>query len=153
MAAISAPLNSGTSARAGSMSCTAESFRLRKRVSMGRGFRADISTKRFGWRGQNDQVGEKQALIAVFADQKSGHFGLQIAVAGMNSGPQGCFGGTALTNSFQNPLQITGSVGLADVLYGSQRLVVGESGLRPGESHEISFQRIDGNLSLGMKEL
>jgi len=62
----------------------------------------------------------QNTLVAVFADQKPGHFRFQIAIAGMNGGSQCRFRRTSLADSFQNSLQITGAVGLADVLYRSQ---------------------------------
>src|SRR6202521_6206365 len=92
-------------------------------------------------------------LIPVFAGQVLSDFGFQLAVIGVDGGPEGGFGRTALSQSFENPLQITHAVGVADVLNRREGLFIGHRGLSAGELHKTTFQGVEWNLTLCPEEL
>src|SRR5579885_3307249 len=59
----------------------------------------------------------RDGLFAVLAGEELAHFGFELPVVGMDAGPEGGFGGAALTDAFQDALHVTHAVSLGDVLH------------------------------------
>src|SRR5271167_831191 len=91
-------------------------------------------------------------LLAVLVGEIPGQVGLELAVVGMDGGPQGGLGGIALADALQDALNIAHAIGVVDVGHCSQRFGVGDVGFSAGETLEASFQSIEWDIALRFEE-
>src|SRR5438105_14634788 len=61
----------------------------------------------------------------------------------MDGGAQGRFGRASLPDPLQDAAQVVHAIGVANVLRGGKRFVVGQPSLRGGEAYEIPFEPIE----------
>src|SRR5581483_4545409 len=94
-----------------------------------------------------------RGLFAVFIGQIFSDFSFHLAVVRVDGRTQGGFGGTALSEAFQDSTYVTHPVCVIYVLHRRQRFVVGNDGLKRRELHEAAFKGVIGNLLLRLEQL
>ena len=86
--------------------------------------------------------------VAVLVAEVLADLGFKSTVVGVDSSTQSSFGGTALAEKLQNPLDIAHAVRIVDIANRRQRFRLSQGDLASREVQKAAFQHIQRNVAL-----